>query len=265
MRLKFKHPPINELIVGVYFGSEIAPLHAEHVGVFWSSIRKEFPKIQQQPILSVPPTAAVAAGLFELSFSTELFPMPRYWLEARDDSYLMQIQRDAFIFNWRKRGTDYPHFDAVKATFDQNYLRYCEFLNTEFKITQLPISVAELTYVNLIESCEYWQGVEDTSKVLPGFRTVSGRSEGVDPRNMGFNQVLVEQYAPDLAIRTTVRNALKETTPLLIFEIRCTGRQDDPSKSAVDVWYHKAHELIGQCFLNMTSPEIQSRYWQPIE
>jgi uncharacterized protein (TIGR04255 family) len=264
MRLKFKHPPISELIVGVYFGSEIAPLRAEHVGVFWSSIRKEFPKIQQQP-LTMPPTAAVAAAVLELSFSNELFPMPRYWLEARDDAYLMQIQRDAFIFNWRKRGTDYPHFDAVKAAFDQNYARYCEFLNTEFKITQLPISVAELTYVNLIESCEYWQGVGDTSKVLPAFHTVSGRSEGVDLRNVSFNQILVEQYAPDLTVRTTVRSALKDATPVLIFEIRCTGKQNDPSKSGADSWYHRAHELIGRCFLNMTSPEIQSKYWQPIE
>src|SRR5438045_572199 len=114
MRLKFKYPPINEVIVGLYFASEVAPLRAEHVGVFWSTVRKDFPKIQQQPVLMIPPTSA--AGFLELTFTNELFPMPRYWLEGIDDAYLMQIQRDAFIFNWRKRGAEYPHFDAVKGS-----------------------------------------------------------------------------------------------------------------------------------------------------
>ena len=68
MHRKFKRPPINELVIGVYFASEVATLQAEHIGIFWSSIRNEFPKIQQRPLLSAP-NAAVLTGLFELSLS----------------------------------------------------------------------------------------------------------------------------------------------------------------------------------------------------
>jgi uncharacterized protein (TIGR04255 family) len=263
MQLKFKNPPINELIVGVYFGSEVATLRAEHIGVFWSSIRNEFPKIQQQPVLAVP-APGVLARLFELSVTTELFPMPRYWLEASDDAYLMQIQKDAFIFNWRKRGTAYPHFDSVKAAFDRNFSRYTDFLNAEFKISTMPISVAELTYVNLIERCEYWNDISDTDYVLPWFQLATGNPEENGVSNISFNQVVVEHHAPDLTVRTTVRNALQGATPCLIFELRCSGNQSDPSKSATDAWYDRAHELIGKCFLRMTSSDVQQKYWQPI-
>jgi uncharacterized protein (TIGR04255 family) len=264
MRLKFKNPPINELVVGVYFASEVATLRAEHIGVFWSSIRTEFPKIQQQPVLTAP-NAAVLPGLIELSFSNEFFPMPRYWLEASDDAYLMQIQKDAFIYNWRKRGNEYPHFDAVKRAFDRNLARYTDFLNAEFKIATMPISVAELTYVNIIEPCDYWRGIDDTRNVLPSFELATGDPTGHGASNVGFNQVVVERYATDLTVRTIVRIVMKGDTPALIIELRCSGNQADSSKSAVDAWYDRAHDLVGECFLRMTSPEIQIKHWQPVQ
>jgi len=266
MHLKFKNPPLSEVIVGLYFGAEVAPLRAEHVGVFWSTIRKDFPKIQQQPVLTIPPTTAVASGVFELAFPNELFPMPRYWLEGIDEAYLMQIQRDAFIFNWRKRGNDYPHFEAVKTSFDRNYTRYIDFLNGEFKVPQqIPIAVAELTYVNVIDACDYWKGASDTKNVLPAFGLVSGAEDPSQTSNVVFNQVLVEQYGPDLTMRTTVRSGFKGTSPVLTFELRCTGRQTDSAKSAVDQWYERAHTLIGKCFLKITNPEIQRAHWQYVE
>jgi hypothetical protein len=54
MTVKFRNPPINELVIGVYFSRELEGLRAEHVGLFWSTIRAEFPTIQQQPVI-VPP------------------------------------------------------------------------------------------------------------------------------------------------------------------------------------------------------------------
>src|SRR4051812_2068164 len=103
MSIKFKNPPINELVIGVHFEREIASLRSEHVGLFWGQVRQTFPNIQQQTPV-VPPTLPPLQQLF---VSSELW-MPRFWLEAPDDSILMQIQNNAFLFNWRKRETDYP-------------------------------------------------------------------------------------------------------------------------------------------------------------
>jgi uncharacterized protein (TIGR04255 family) len=103
MTVKFRNPPINELVIGVYFTRDLQLLRAEHVGLFWSSIRSEFPTIQQQPIV-VPPFAPSAVVTIEFAAPGEMFPMPRFWIESTDGQTLLQIQRNAFLLNWRLKG-----------------------------------------------------------------------------------------------------------------------------------------------------------------
>ena len=75
MAVTFNKPPLEEVIVGAYFAQPI-PLRSEHVGLFWSEVRKELPVIQQQAELPPPfgPTQA-----FGLSGPGELYPMPRFF------------------------------------------------------------------------------------------------------------------------------------------------------------------------------------------
>ncbi len=161
MSVKFKNPPINELVIGVYFDSEVPSLRSEHVGLFWGEVKKDFRSIHQQPPVTRPGMPAF--------FAVQVNPMPRFWLEASDGSTLMQIQRDAFLLNWRKKDKAYPHFDEVKASFDKNKKRFFKFISDELKEPEPKAKIAELTYINLIESCDYWKGPLDTSKVIPRF------------------------------------------------------------------------------------------------
>jgi hypothetical protein len=45
--------------------------------------------------------------------------MPRFWLEDKP-AYLMQIQKDAFLFNWRTGGAQ-PSLRDIKKAFAVNY------------------------------------------------------------------------------------------------------------------------------------------------
>ncbi len=139
MAIKYINPPVNELIIGLYFSQPIIPLRSEHVGLFWSQVRKEFPTIKQQPELALP----LAGPLFSLQvdFADGLYPTPRFWLESTDNTYLIQIQRNAFILNWRKGKSSYPHFDTVKHKFDNYYNTFCIFLNEEFNSTAPTIQI----------------------------------------------------------------------------------------------------------------------------
>ena len=87
MAVTFDKPPLEEVIVGAYFAQPI-PLRSEHVGLFWSEVRKELPVIQQQPELPPPfgPTQA-----FGFIGPGELYPMPRFFLVSEDKSTLVQI------------------------------------------------------------------------------------------------------------------------------------------------------------------------------
>ena len=96
MNVKYKNPPIDELIIGLYFDQPILPLRSEYVGLFWSEIRKEFPKIQQQVELSLP--LLRPSLTFQVGLTDELYPMPRFWLISEDDTFLIQIQQERFHF-----------------------------------------------------------------------------------------------------------------------------------------------------------------------
>ena len=257
MKAKFKYPPINELVIGVYFDSDIVPLRAEHVGMFWSTVREKFPSISQHnPVIR--PVAQILPFEFE-----DGFPMPRFWLESVDQATIIQIQKNAFLFNWRKRDSTYPHFDAVKAQFDTYFNLFSRFVKDEFRIDSLNIQVAELMYTNLIEKCDYWTGYEDTAAVIPLFRLPIPLGQEVS--QVDFNQITSKRMAADLTLTTSIKTGLTATvpnTPVLVFELRAVGLLADQDKASADLWLGRAHDVIGDCFTKMTNPDIQERYWQ---
>jgi uncharacterized protein (TIGR04255 family) len=263
MKVKYKNPPINELIIGAYFDQPIAPLHSEHIGLFWAEVRSEFPKIQQQPELSLPITGP---GLtIQFGLTDEPYPMPRFWLVSEDDTMLMQIQKNAFIFNWRKRDTDYPHFDAVKSYFDRYFDQYSKFLRRELSLDHPNVQVAELTYSNMIETGDYWKDAGDTTQLIPSF---SIPDPGVPIEGKpDFNYLTAYKLAPNLTMNLAVRNGRKATEAekgVLVFEFRALGALGAVSKSEADAWYAQAHDVIGRCFTAMTNPDIQRQHWQPV-
>ena len=92
MRREYESPPINELVVGVYFKPPLIGFRSEHAGLFWNKIRDRFPKASQQaPIASI------------IDAPDEVFPLPRYWFIADDESFLIQVQRNALLANWRRQ------------------------------------------------------------------------------------------------------------------------------------------------------------------
>jgi uncharacterized protein (TIGR04255 family) len=254
--IKFENPPISEVVIGIYFDREIPPLRSEHVGLFWGQVRQDFPNIQQQT-----PVAAPALQPFQQIFISSDSWMPRFWLEASDDSTLMQIQKNAFLFNWRKKETDYPHFDALKAAFDKNKKRFFKFLSDELSEAEPKAQLAELNYVNVIDSCEYWKGPQDTANVIPRFRLPIPEGSEMEPSD--FHQATSQQLAADLTLNTTVRSGrstLAPANPVLIIEYRATGLL--PDTEVLDSWFGRAHDAIGHCFTEMTSQNIQKTHWK---
>jgi len=263
MNVKYKNPPINELIIGAYFDQPIVPLRSEHVGLFWAEVRSEFPKIQQQPELSLPIVGPTLT--FQIGGTDEPYPMPRFWLISEDDTILMQIQKNAFIFNWRKRETEYPHFETVASRFDKYFNLFSSFLKRELGVETINIQVAELTYSNLIESGAYWSDPCDTSRLIP---TMSIPNPGIPIEGKpDFNYLTAYKLASDVTLNVVVRNGRKGTEagkPVLVFELRALGALGAASKLDADAWYERAHELIGRCFTAITNPAIQRDYWQPV-
>ena len=95
-------------------------------GLFWSTVRKKMhPKTETHPPIAVPVekfgeeqwlTPGVAFG-----FEADLV---RFWFLTEDGSWLIQIQRDHFVINWRKsRGDEvYPRYAGeMRPRFEEEW------------------------------------------------------------------------------------------------------------------------------------------------
>lgn len=252
MTIKFKNPPITELVISTLFNPPIHGLRNEHIGLFWHTVRDQFPVISQQnPV-----------GELDIAMGSEVFPMPRYWMITADEINLIQIQKNAFRFNWRSRGEDYPRYSNLKPVFDKYYDKFHAFVLSEIDPKDLQIEVCELAYINTIESCEYWSGPGDTNNVIPTFSVpdIGIKSKEDSAHSCAFDYVLDD----DLQLRVSVRNgnSTKDSEiPVLVIEIRATGRIGSANKVAADNWFDRSHQAIIDCFVGMTNPEIQEKLW----
>ena len=125
-RIKFEDPPVNELVVSL-FHLPILELRAQDIGVYWSRIRERYPLCDQQNVVASqldPQPFIQAPG--------EVFPLPRFWFYSNSHSTLIQVQRNAFMFNWRRlQGApagDYPHYETVVGGFWQELDSYRTFI-----------------------------------------------------------------------------------------------------------------------------------------
>ena len=255
--IAFRNPPINEVVVSTYFNPPLSDLRSEHIGLFWKEIKQEFPVVSQQAPVGIRPDI----------FGSEPFPMPRYWFIADDEINLIQVQKNAFMFNWRRKDEQYPRFHKnIKPTFDKYYGLFSEFIRTETNIADLTVDLCELTYINTLDHCEYWAGPPDTAEIIHSFAMLN---PGIDAsESLGFSSNFGYRVSSDLQLNISIRSGFRtqqQDVPVLIFEIKTSGRLGQIAKSGADEWFERAHDAIIECFLSMTSREIQTRLWKPME
>lgn len=249
MSVYFRKPPVNEVVIATSF-DPVLELRSEHIGLFWARIRKYFPTVHQHPPVGIE------------SFSNDIFPMPRYWFTSKDETIVIQIQKSAIMFNWRRTDSAYPRYRSIKPKFDDYYAMFEEFIRNEVFQDELTINLCELTYVNTIQQCQFWTGPKDTNKVLPYFHAFS---TGVDRHQLSnVNCTFVFRTEDDLRLQVSVRNGTTVTSPnipTLMFEIKATEQLGGCTKPDVDKWIDRAHVAVMDCFLGMTSHRIQTEYW----
>ncbi len=259
MKVRFNNPPINELAIGVYFDPPLIPFRSEHIGLLWSRLRDEFPKVEQTEPLS----SAVHSNA-SMDIGRDGYPvMPRYWFVSEDEINLIQVQNNAFFLNWRKQEKEYPHFhEQLKPSFDKNLMDFKKFLHDEIRISNVGIGLCELIYVNVIESCEYWRGPEDISRLIPSFAML-----GCGPKPstaQEFACIYGWKIDAFLHLLATIKIAGPRgptDTRRLIIELKALGRPSGATTSHLDKWYDNAHDAIVSQFLSMTDKDVQRDFW----
>lgn len=259
MSKTFRSPPINEVVISTYFNPPLTDLRNEHIGLFWGTIRNEFPIVQQHPPVGIDLDVA----------SDGLFPMPRYWFVSQNEVNLIQIQKNAFIYNWRRRSIDdiYPGYHVViKPTFDKYFGFFSEFVRNEVNGSEPKVDLCELSYINTEEQNEVWNGYLDTQNIFPSFSVFKLETESSEL--LGYDCNYGYKMSPDLQLNIGIRSGSKKQQPdlpVLVFEIKASGRFGQITKSRADEWFERAHDTVEKHFVDMTSSEVRMNVWKQSE
>lgn len=251
----YRKPPVIEVVCGLRF-EPLEKLKIPHIGQFWERIRKEFPNCEH--------AAPLGLGPGSIDPKTGL-PMPLVWLINKGGDRLIQLQRDAFIYNWRRtKGTrKYPRYSRIIKPFKKNLVIFEKFLQ-EHEISVLTPTECELTYVNHITREHGWESVSDLGKFVPdlGWRSCPDRflpdstqltwhAKFPLPEDKGQLHVKIEE---------TVRKI--DNIPILVFVLSARGLGADRSPNALWSWFSVAHEWIVRGFTDLTSLEVQNEAWE---
>jgi uncharacterized protein (TIGR04255 family) len=247
--IKFEKPPLREVVFDVGF-EEPAAMTAVHFGLVWESFRQEFPTTEDHPQLIDP------------NFDGGLLTSPRVWFIHHDDTRVIQVQKNRFIYNWRRRGGEYPSFDVVYPEFKRHFSTFKRALE-ELGVPPVRARKLELKYINLIRPGDVWETYSDISRILPDLSWRSSRDRflsGPDDLNVSFRFNMPDSNGELVAsLSSGIERHTKER--VLQLELRVSGATSSEGNIEIEEWFSIAHLAIVNTFVDLTSESIQHNVW----
>lgn len=245
--IHFKNPPLNEVVIGVQFVG--LNWQIQHYGSFYDLVKNDFQLTHAVPPLAQP---FEQAG-FKLMSGAEL---PRAWYEEKDGPFLLQIQPDRFLLNWRKKDSsnyEYPHFQEFFERFKKEFQRFKEFC-TRSSIGNPRIETYELTYINHIVSGSQGISVLELSSL---FNHLSFLSEFKTSKIFGMDLVYTaENYQIKHTVKKGIRNTDRKEIFILDFSIADVLK--DPLK--LEDTLSNANKALVSQFAKLASNEAKLKW-----
>ncbi|MGI8640407.1 MAG: TIGR04255 family protein [Pyrinomonadaceae bacterium] len=182
---KFNNPPVIETVLGVEF-KPLQSWQIPHFGLFWNRIRSNYQRFAVQPPL---PGQVEKFGNEQntLTISLNKSPEARCWFFDDNGNWLLQIQNNRFISNWKRASPSYPNYKGFNERFEREWNRFNEFLNTE-KLGQLHLLQCEVSYINHIEVNINF---DDLGDIFPIWGEINKEGFLPKPEAVGFNTAYV--------------------------------------------------------------------------
>ncbi len=256
----YERPPVIEVVCGIQF--EPLEILMTHLGLLWQQF-PDYPKVTE-----VAPLMPVIEKFGEQqapSLHIDVQPMARTWFMHRDQSGIVQVQRDRFLHNWKKaRDTDdYPRFGTVIGLFKDRLTTFEEFLRG-VDLGDLRPTQYELTYVNHIPRGEGWETMADFGALFPGLTTSRSRAgflPAMESCHLRAAFLMPDQHG---RLHATIRTAtsVEDKKPVIVLELTARGFPGGGDRDALWRWFDLAHEWIVRGFSDLTSPEVQKTQWR---
>lgn len=260
----YEHPPVIEVVYGMQFASLIE-LRTPLIGLLWQNIKSDYPKFQEMPVL------AQVLERFDQEAKTETAslellegpPLPRVFFLDANENWVMQIQNDRFLHNWKrvKEGDVYPRFNAVSEKFFEAWEKFSQFCRSE-SVSAPKLNQLELTYINHIPVREGKSVLEEIESVFPDMRWHREHEFLPDPESLSWKTSFLLPNGQG-RLHVSLRHALrrKEKTPVLLLELTARGMPSTTDLSKVKDWFSLGREWIVRGFSDLTDAHVQRELW----
>ena len=254
---KFDAPPVTETVMGVEFQAN-PQWNVTHYGLFYSSVKSRYPKVELQPPL--PDEEEVSAPIGGISFRLMQGPMDtRCWFIDPSDSLLLQVQANRFLRNWRRRAGagEYPNYAVNRAEFVTDWNLYCQFLR-DHDLDPPSVRQCEITYVNLLETGKGHGASGDLAEIFQ-FWSQPTREGGLLPSPAAADFKLVfKMPGPATKLHVALQNVLRVSDGAEMLQLTLTvrGRPTSVDEAGLLAWFDLGHEWIVRGFDELTTPKM---------
>lgn len=240
--------------MGVQFQS-LTNLYAPHTGLFWSKVRSTYPICRENPPI-VPQIEDLQqpGGLRPPKVSLSSLPsLPRVFFERRDGEWLIQLQRDRFLHNWRSRpnAPDYPRYPIVRREFFQQWESFHQFVRDN-ELGEINITQLEITYLNHIPVM-----ASELTDVFPGLAWLTRKELPAEAEAISFSCSF--RLADNSSrLRVEVRPGKHaDGGDILLFQLTVRGTLGELT---IEEWFDQGRACIVHSFAELTS-ESWHRKW----
>lgn len=260
----YERPPVIEVVMGVQF--DLMPdFKATEVGLFWHQVQKDYPSASEAPALNQLTEAFEKVGATakpQIEF-LRTPPLPRVFLASKDDTWLIQLQRDRFLHNWRKQNDEdrYPKFPEVSRKFWSAWHSFLEFCDKR-SICRPEINQLEITYINLIPSGEGWTTIKDVGSVFVPLQWRDKNAFLPEPETLQWKAAFGlpdKQGRLHISISYAIRQI--DNRPSWLCEITTRGRPKACDEKTLDTWFEMGHEWIVKGFSELAPIQFQNDVW----
>lgn len=261
--VSFLNPPLVETALSVQF-DELADFRTSHFGLFQQysegrfAVGEDLPRLP--PVFEVFPRSA-GLGFPMVQVGPAAGPSRVMFRDASDESFLVQVQPDRFVLNWRRSADAKPYgrFAAVRDRFLKELAHFGAFCDHE-QLGSIAPNLVEVVYVNHIETALGESAPALFSKVLgvTAAKTDAGESDfeiaqlnRVYPIGLPSGRLYVEA---GLAQR-----AGQQTFVALSLAARLHTASRDAS--GINESLELAHQSVVHAFCSLTDHAVQVDRW----
>jgi uncharacterized protein (TIGR04255 family) len=263
----FRQPPVTEVVLNV----QLAPLtefQAVHFGLFWESIRSQFPTTETKPPID---QQSELQEIGKANLSVEVLnsiPMPRVWFVSPDQTRLIQVQTDRLIYNWRQAptGEDYPRFPAIKEGFLRAYDSFESFVVSNKLGEFIPVQ-AEVSYINQLPLNGQVTTFGDLGSVFRFWSRPTSDLLGIPEHaalRMSFRLGTQEEFRGRLHVAVEPRFRRNDSGKLLQLTMTARGPLRTADRQGVAEFISFGRKYVVQGFADLTTKTLQE-VWERID